>query len=63
VTRYLTLAEVVDLHERVVALAGGAQGLRDLGALEAAIAQPRTGFGSTVLYTGLAARGETRWIG
>jgi len=34
VTRYLTLAEAVDLRERVVALAGGAQGLRDLGALE-----------------------------
>ena len=54
--RYLTLAEVVDLHERVVGIAGGAHGLRDLGALEAAIAQPRAGFGSTDLYPGLAAK-------
>ncbi|HEU6450561.1 MAG TPA: hypothetical protein VFT57_04015 [Gemmatimonadaceae bacterium] len=39
--RYLTLAEVLELHRRVTAQTGGAWGVRDLGALESAIAQPR----------------------
>ena len=34
--RYLSLAEVLELHRLVVAQAGGATGLRDLGALESA---------------------------
>lgn len=33
-TRYLSLAEVLDLYARVVALGGGAFAIRDLGALE-----------------------------
>jgi death-on-curing protein len=41
VIRYLTLAEVLELHRLVVGQTGGAAGLRDLGALEAAVAQPR----------------------
>ena len=49
-TRYLTLAEVVDLHRRLLKAAGGAPGIRDLGALEAAIAQPKATFGGTDLY-------------
>ena len=31
--RYLILAEVLDLHRRVIEEAGGALGLRDLGCL------------------------------
>ena len=49
-TRYLTLAEVVDLHRRLLKAAGGAPGIRDLNALEAAIAQPKATFGGTDLY-------------
>jgi death-on-curing protein len=48
--RYLTLSEVLDLHRRVVELAGGAPSLRDLGALQSAIAQPRASFGGKELY-------------
>jgi death-on-curing protein len=39
--RYLTLGEVVALHRAVLAATGGADGIRDLGALESALAQPR----------------------
>jgi len=39
--RYLTLAEVVELHRRLLQATGGAPGVRDLGALESAIAQPK----------------------
>jgi death-on-curing protein len=48
--RYLTLSEVLDLHRQVVERTGGSAGLRDLGALESAVAQPRMTFGGNDLY-------------
>jgi death on curing protein len=48
--RYLNLAEVLELHRRIMAQSGGAPGLRDLGALESALAQPRMTFGGEELY-------------
>lgn len=53
-TRYLTLAEVVDLHRRLLGATGGAPGIRDLGALDSAVAQPKTTFGGVDLYPSLA---------
>jgi death-on-curing protein len=52
--RYLSLAEVLILHERVLTQTGGATGLRDLGALQSAIAQPRATFDGIDLYPSLA---------
>ena len=51
--RYLTIGEVITLHRAIVASSGGADGLRDLGALESAIAQPRATFDSIDLYPSL----------
>ena len=48
--RYLTLAEVVDLHKLITGATGGAGGIRDLGALESAIAQPKAAFDMNDLY-------------
>lgn len=48
--RHLTLGEVFELYRRVIDQAGGGAGLRDLGALEAALAQPRMTFGGEDLY-------------
>lgn len=48
--RYLSLSEVLELHELVVEQSGGATGIRDLGALESAVAQPRMTFGGANLY-------------
>jgi death-on-curing protein len=48
--RYLTLVEVLELHEAVVASSGGARGIRDIGALESAVSQPRLTFGQADLY-------------
>ncbi|MBI3462497.1 MAG: type II toxin-antitoxin system death-on-curing family toxin [Planctomycetes bacterium] len=48
--RYLSLAEVLELHRLVIEQSGGASGLRDLGALESAVAQPRMTFGAADLY-------------
>ena len=52
--RYLTLGEVVDLHRAVIETTGGASGIRDLGALESALAQPRASFGGIGLHASLA---------
>ena len=48
--RYLTLGEAAELHRLVLAATGGAPGIRDLGALESAIAQPKAVFGGADLY-------------
>ena len=45
---------MLSLYERVIAIGGGAFAMRDLGALEAAVAQPKASFGGTDLYTSLA---------
>jgi death on curing protein len=34
--RYLTLLEILDLHDRVIQQSGGRLGIRDLGLLESA---------------------------
>lgn len=54
--RYLTLGEVVELHRLVLAASGGATGIRDLGALESAVAQPRASFGGSDLHPTLIAK-------
>ena len=48
--RYLTLNEVLDLYRQVMEQSGGAVGIRDLNALESAVAQPRMTFGGEELY-------------
>jgi death-on-curing protein len=48
--RYLTLGEVVTLHRAVVAATGGAEGIRDFGGLESALAQPKATFDGVDLY-------------
>jgi death-on-curing protein len=51
--RHLSLAEIVELHRMVIERAGGSLGLRDLGALESAVAQPRMTSGGADLYPSL----------
>lgn len=52
--RYLTLQEVLELHRRVVDQSGGSHGVRDIGAVESAVAQPRQTFDGEELYPSLA---------
>ncbi|NJR62760.1 MAG: type II toxin-antitoxin system death-on-curing family toxin [Cyanobacteria bacterium CRU_2_1] len=51
--RFLTLIEVLELHRRVIEQSGGAFGIREVGFLESAIAQPRMTFGGEDLYPSL----------
>lgn len=51
---HLSLAELIELHRRIIEQSGGAGGIRDLGLAESALAQPQTSFGGTELYPTLA---------
>ena len=57
--RYLTLSEVLGLHRLVVEQTGGATSIRDLGALESAVAQPRMTFDGRDLYSTVEAKAAT----
>jgi death-on-curing protein len=48
--RWLSLAEVLDLHRQLIEQSGGSPGIRDLGLLEASLAQPWQTFGGIYLY-------------
>lgn len=57
--RYLTLVEVLELHRRMIQQSGGVLGLRDIGLLESAIAQPRMTFGGEELYPSLVDKSKS----
>ena len=52
--RYLEVAEVMLIYRRLMAQSGGMIGVRDQGALESALAQPRMSFSGEDLYPTLA---------
>jgi death-on-curing protein len=37
--RYLSLREILELHDKIIEISGGAKGIRDIHALESAINQ------------------------
>ncbi len=43
-TDYITLIEAITFHEEQIELYGGDPGIRDLGALDAALFRPQTGY-------------------
>lgn len=48
--RYLVLKEILELHRRLIDQSGGTAGLRDMGMLESAMAQPLMTFDGEELY-------------
>jgi death-on-curing protein len=52
--RYLTLEEVLELHRLVLQQSGGLGGVRDLGGLDSALAQPQMALCGQDLYPSLA---------
>lgn len=54
--QYLTVGEVVRLHELVIRHAGGTRGLRDRAPLESAVRQPQQTFDAAPLYPTLAGK-------
>ena len=47
---FLTLAEVVEIHADQIRRYGGQAGMRDLGLLQSAVAQPEASFGGAWLH-------------
>src|SRR5579864_1080075 len=43
-TEYLTVAEIYQMQHRLIDLFGGVHGVRDKGAVEAAVFRPQTGY-------------------
>ena len=48
-TEYITTADALFFHQLLIERYGGASGLRDVGALEAALHRPQTGYYNTVI--------------
>lgn len=53
-TVYLSLKQVLAIHQAQIRAFGGSTGLRDRGGLESALARPQMTFGGEDLYTDLA---------
>ena len=51
--KYPTLKQVLELHRRVVQRSGGSAGVRDMGMVESALAQPAMSFGGQELHPSL----------
>lgn len=54
--KYLTIEEVLLIHERILAKFGGAGGLRYWGLLDSAVNRPRGAFGRRDLYSSIFAK-------
>ncbi|MGA2770780.1 MAG: type II toxin-antitoxin system death-on-curing family toxin [Bryobacteraceae bacterium] len=52
---FLTLDEVLEIHEQQILRYGGSAGLRDAAGLESAVATPQATFGGEVLHTSIPA--------
>ena len=50
---FLTLDDILESHQNQIATHGGSHGIRDLGLLESAIAQPEASFGGQYLHVDL----------
>jgi death-on-curing protein len=48
-TEYLTLEEVVRIHEALIDAFGGTKGVRDAGLIESALLRPQTGYYADVI--------------
>jgi len=53
---YLSVAQIKDLHRAQIRHYGGIRGLRDSGALEAAVSRPAMTFGGEDLYPDIPAK-------
>jgi death on curing protein len=54
VTFYPGIEDVIAVHARLIARFGGSPGIRDGGALESALARPRTGYYDDLIQQGAA---------
>ena len=48
--RYLSIIEILEIHDQLIATSGGSSGIRDMNALKSALSQPRLTFDEKELY-------------
>ncbi|BBD65104.1 death-on-curing family protein [Nostoc commune NIES-4072] len=48
--KFLTISQVLDIHQRQIQRFGGTSGVRDEGLLDSALAQPQVTFGGELLH-------------
>jgi death on curing protein len=53
-TEYVTTADALFFHKQLIERYGGADGLRDAGALESALHRPQTGYYDTTIHEAAA---------
>ncbi len=53
-TEYIATADALFFHKKLIDRYGGAAGIRDAGALEAALHRPRTGYYDTIIHEAAA---------
>ena len=56
---FLSLDEVLEIHEQQIERYGGSEGLRDPAGLESAVATPQATFGGEFLHTSIPAMAAT----
>jgi death-on-curing protein len=56
VTDYVTLADLLEIHDRLIVRYGGSRGVRDFGPLEAALFRPQSGY-----YPDLTSQAAALW--
>ena len=54
--RYLSLPEILELHDRIITTSGGNKRVRDIRLLESAVNQPRVTFDQTDLYPDIVSK-------
>ena len=59
--RFLELTDILEIHRSRIELYGGSTGLRDLGMLQSAIAQPLAGFGEHYLHADVYEMAAAYW--
>ncbi len=53
-TEFVTLDDVLETHEEMINVIGGSHGVKDMGGLQSAVAQPQMTFGGEDFYPTLA---------
>jgi death-on-curing protein len=54
--RYLSIIEVLEIHDQLISTSGGSRGIRDIKALESAVSQPHLTFDKKELYPDIVAK-------
>ncbi|MFO7601148.1 MAG: type II toxin-antitoxin system death-on-curing family toxin [Candidatus Desulfacyla sp.] len=57
--RYLSIIEVLEIHDQIISGSGGSRGIRDIKALESAISQPRVTFNQKDLYPDIVSKASS----